>query len=138
MKFKLSGHEHVVFYAMTILTIIALGATAVFHKQTTESMVEIADSNRTWNHFLDLLSKLEWDAGEVNAPGNDVFRSHDVKMERTRFHMLQSQFDRDLGALRQSFMSAPPDLDRSGDQKLLMEIEATEARMARSTEIIFE
>lgn len=138
MKFKLSGREHVVFYAMTILTIIALGATAVFHKQTTESMVEIADSNQTWNHYLELLSKLERDAGEANAPGNDIFSSHDVKMERFRFHLFQGQFDRDLGALQQALTKAPSDLDRSVDQKILMDVEATEARMARSTEIIFE
>jgi signal transduction histidine kinase/response regulator of citrate/malate metabolism len=138
MNFKLSGREQIVFYAMIALTIIALASTAMFHKQTTESMIEISHSNQAWNHYLELLSKLEGDAGNVNAPGNDVFSSHDVKRERERFRALQAQFDRDLGGLQQSMTKAVPGTDLSADHKALSDIGAIEGRMARSAEVIFE
>ena len=138
LAFRLSGREQVVFYAMIVLTIVALVSTAISHQRTTETMVEIANSNRVWGDYLDLLSKLEVRAGNVNAPGNDVFGSRDVLLERTRFRTLQAQFDLDLDRLQQAIAVAMPNRDMFADQESLKAVEEIEGRMARSTEMIFE
>lgn len=137
IKFRLSGHEHVVFYAMLVLTVVALVSTAISHQRKTKTMMEIASSNRVWNDYLDLLSKLEVRAGDVNAPGNDVFDSRDVPLERNRFRDLQARFDLDLVTLQRSITAAMAHTDMFADQEALKAVEESEGRMARSTETIF-
>jgi signal transduction histidine kinase/ActR/RegA family two-component response regulator/HPt (histidine-containing phosphotransfer) domain-containing protein len=138
LAFRLLGREQVIFYAMIVLTIVALISTAISHQRTTETMVEIANSNRAWSDYLDLLSKLEVRAGNVNAPGNDVFESRNVPLERTRFRNLQAQFDLDLDRLQQAIAVVMPNRDMVADQESLKAVEEIEGRMARSTEMIFE
>ncbi len=138
MNFQLSGREQIVFYAMIALTVIALISTATFRQRTTESMVHIANSNRVWNGYLDLLLKLEVRAGAVNAPGNDVFDSRNVPLERAQFREQQAQFDRDLGALQYAVSATMTQEDLPVARVQLQAVKEIESRMAASSETIFD
>jgi signal transduction histidine kinase/CheY-like chemotaxis protein len=138
ITFRFSGREQAVFFAMIVLTIVALVSTAISHQRTTETMMEIANSNRMWNDHLDLLFRLEVRAGGVNAPGNNVFDSRDVSLERSRFRELQAQFDLDLTHLQQAVAISAPNRDMSADQEALKAVEKIEGQMAMSTEMIFQ
>jgi signal transduction histidine kinase/HPt (histidine-containing phosphotransfer) domain-containing protein/ActR/RegA family two-component response regulator len=137
LTFRFSGREQAVFFAMIVLTIVALVSTAISHLRTTETMLEIANSNRVWVDHLDLLSDLEVRAGDVNAPGNNVFDSRDVSLERNRFGELQAQFDLELAKLQQTVAMSVSNWGISADQEALKAVEKIEARMAASTEAIF-
>jgi signal transduction histidine kinase/ActR/RegA family two-component response regulator/HPt (histidine-containing phosphotransfer) domain-containing protein len=122
---------------MILLTVVVLVSTAISHQRTTETMMEIANSNRVWHDYLDMLSKLEVLAGDVNAPGNDVFDSRDVPLERNRFRDSQARFALDLVTLQQAITVAKSHTDMAADQESLKAVKEVAGRMARSTEAIF-
>ncbi len=58
------------------------------------------DVNQLWANRLVAYDKLRSVAGEVNAPGNDVFDSHDAPSESKRMHEARTAFDAHLRSAR--------------------------------------
>ncbi len=107
------------------MAINAMSFVAIFwiiHKNA--SLAEdIAGRAQTLNVILGDLAKLELVAGDMNAPGNDVFESKNVKVEENRFSTYRSNFREEFS----SFKSLVSDsLPLASQKRILKKLESVE------------
>jgi len=83
--------------ALDLLTVLfSVGLNHRLMQTYSESVVV----NQEWAARLSRYAELAALAGQVNAPGNDVFDSRDVKTESTRLEDALVRFDRELAGAR--------------------------------------
>jgi signal transduction histidine kinase len=99
-----------------VLVVFAVCAVArslyLSHQYTRIYSQSVAD-NQAWTQRLRECSQLEQLAAAVNAPGNDVFQSHQVHAEEAKLQAALRLFDDRLESLREALRSHP-DHDEAG------------------------
>jgi len=96
--------------------------------------------NQEWSDRRGLLSELGQLAAEVNAPGNDVFDSHDVPTESARMVAALVRFDAAMAARHLELTTNVNIADRDR-QQLLQEFDGVSVAMSNMVEeahLIFE
>ena len=93
--------------------------------------------NTKWADRLAAFDALKERAGEVNAPGNDVFDSADVAGETERTRVAYTAFDRDIDTLRAELMSEPDLALRQQLQSDLDKVVTTMRAMTNEAALIF-
>ncbi|MCK6446809.1 MAG: response regulator [Planctomycetes bacterium] len=76
-------------------------------------------------------------AAEVNAPGNDVFESHDVPGERRRLEAALSRFETRLDRVRQELERAPAEIGCADVAAKLHEVGRTVLAQVAEAQLIF-
>ncbi|MFZ5861654.1 MAG: putative bifunctional diguanylate cyclase/phosphodiesterase [Nitrospirota bacterium] len=92
--------------------------------------------NQQWARRLGQYDHLRQLASSVNAPGNDVFDSHNVVAERAMMHNRRTRFDADLAALRAD-LSTDGTQDAAALRKDLDIIDHTMGTMTAEAEGVF-
>jgi signal transduction histidine kinase/CheY-like chemotaxis protein len=90
--------------------------------------------NKTWALQLSEVEELRRLAGQVNAPGNDVFDSRDVLTEQARTKQAKLLFDQQFKRLLDSFQVQPGSDSFTKD---LNNVQATLSLMLEETDKIF-
>ncbi|MEQ1867218.1 MAG: ATP-binding protein [Micropepsaceae bacterium] len=75
---------HVVYYLLAAFDLLAITGSLYLSHEVMEIFRSSVEVNQSWADKLSDLSDVAAAAGAVNAPGNDVFDSHDVAKEAAR------------------------------------------------------
>ena len=129
---------HVVYYLLAAFDLVAITGSLYLGHQVMSIFRESVDVNQTWADRLADLSEIGTAAGAVNAPGNDVFDSHDVTTESGRQARALADYRKRVQAFRaeiavMSEKSAATALGRGLD-----EIDGAMTQMLEESNRIFE
>ncbi|GAM98313.1 heavy metal sensor histidine kinase [alpha proteobacterium U9-1i] len=127
----------VVYFALAIFDILTISAALMLDHIVTTAFERSVHLSQEWSEHLDGLLDLQRLAQQVDAPGNDVFYSHDVAEERARRDAAQAEFTarwRELVA----DVEAEPDEEYAALLLMLRQADASMQGMVRDSEVIFE
>ena len=93
---------HLVYYLLAGFDLLAITGSLYLGHEVMGIFRSSVAINQEWAEKLAALSDLGTAAGAVNAPGNDVFDSHDVPRESSRQVKALDAFNTQLAVLRQS------------------------------------
>src|SRR5579885_46764 len=100
---------HLIYFALAALNLLTIGAALYLSYGLRAIYAESVRVNQVLNDRLARYNELETIAGAVDAPGNDVFVSHDAAGESARLQAALAQFDWKLeGERREIERSLPP------------------------------
>jgi len=89
-----------VYYALAAFDIIAISLSVFFGHTLTQRYKQAVTENEFWNERLGEFSELGKLALSVNAPGNDIFETGDLKRERAQLERATSSFNNSLALAR--------------------------------------
>jgi signal transduction histidine kinase len=124
------------YFALAALDVLTVLISFSLNVKLTNDYAESVALNKAWAARLSTYAELSLAAQEVNAPGNDVFDSHNPTIERARMTLALSQFQTQLQQARR-------ELDSLQDRKLtpllrdLTAIEQTMGEMVGEANLIF-
>lgn len=128
---------HRVYFLLAGFDILAIAGSLYLSHQLMTIFRSSVEVNQVWADKLSDLSDLGTAAGAVNAPGNDVFDSHDVAGEIARETVALAQFSKQLSLLQRS-IDAVPDAEARGTLKRSAErIDAAMTEMLGESSRIF-
>ena len=128
---------HHLYFALAAFDLLTISGSLWLSHRITELYAQSVTENREWGHRLAHYAELSQRAGDVNAPGNDVFDSQDSDVQRERMRTAYEAFNTGVGQARTELMAAN---DPSVTARLLDgvgEIEAAMAGMVEEAELIF-
>ena len=94
---------HLIYYALAAFDLLAVGGGLVLNQKIMAIYEDSVAINQDWAEYRGQLGELRRHALAVNAPGNDVFDSHDVDGEMRRQDAALNDFSRQFAALRRGF-----------------------------------
>ena len=97
---------HVVYYLLAGFDVLAVSSSLYLGHQVMEIFRSSMEVNQEWAGKLSDLSDIRSAASNVNAPGNDIFDSQDIKKEVARQDEAQLAFTRRSKSVHGS--SPPP------------------------------
>ena len=100
---------HVVYYLLAAFDVLTVSASLYLSARLLDTYRRSVTQNREWAHHLDDYAALQRLAADVNAPGNDVFESHDVALESGRVARARVAFADRLAVLRRHLTDVHPD-----------------------------
>lgn len=91
---------YVAYVFLAAFDIVTVSISLYLNHQIMELYTSSVDVNREWAARLDQLDELRKLAGQVNAPGNDVFDTRNVNGESAAMSAHLQRFQRKLAAIR--------------------------------------
>ncbi len=125
------------YVALATFSMLTLSASLYLDWRLTVSQDRALAANRTWAQRLDEFALLASLGGAINAPGNDVFDSHDVAAESDRLHEALARFHTAVARTKAALTNQTPS---AGTRLILEELEAVTQpmqAMAGEAELIF-
>lgn len=120
---------HVVYYLLAAFDILTVSASLYLSRRLLDIYMRSVSQNEEWAGHMDEYSELQRLAADVNAPGNDVFESHDVPRESGHLARARVAFADRLALLRRHLA----DLHPSEARPLLARFDAVERSMRDMT-----
>jgi diguanylate cyclase (GGDEF)-like protein/PAS domain S-box-containing protein len=117
---------HRVYYGLAFFDVLVVALGLFLNHQIIDTHHEAIRVNQVWEKRLDRYLDLGTTAGEVNAPGNDVFDSRNVGTESARRDEALVRFDAQMETIRRDLHAVPPRYAGV----LRADLEVLEARMA--------
>ncbi len=90
------------YFVLALFDLLTVAAGLYLNHTIMALFTSSVQVNSAYAHHLSDVSTLRDLAGRVNAPGNDVFDSHDVKAESARVDTARREFDQHLRHLRRT------------------------------------
>ncbi len=98
---------HRVLYVLVVFAVFAVARSLYLSYQYTRIYSRSVADNRAWTEHLRACSQLGRLAAAVNAPGNDVFQSHQVSAEEAKMQAALRQFNDRLDSLQEELRTSP-------------------------------
>jgi PAS domain S-box-containing protein len=95
---------HLLYFVLAAFDLLTIGVSLSLNHRLMKVHTESVRVNQEWSDRRGLLSELGRLAAAVNAPGNDVFDSHDVPAESGRMRAALVEFDAALAARRRDLV----------------------------------
>ncbi len=115
------------YYMLAAFDLLTIATTLFLTHHIVESYRDAITVNRHWTDVLDTSANLAKLAGEVNAPGNDVFDTHDVAGESDRLELAHARFVKAIQATRTPLAAHRGDsLDKHDVRRLIRDLETLE------------
>jgi PAS domain S-box-containing protein len=92
---------HLLYYLLACFDLVTVSASLYLNHRIMNIYTTSVAVNQQWAERLGRYADLSRLAGAVNAPGNDVFDSHDVPGESARMQEARQVFDVQMAAVRQ-------------------------------------
>jgi signal transduction histidine kinase/DNA-binding response OmpR family regulator len=121
---------HLIYFALAAFDILTVSGSLYLNHMIMEIYSESVSTNQEWADRLARYSELGQIASAVNAPGNDVFDSHDVDAEAARRNGALRDFGYNLDRARADLIDSVP---ASQAGPLLRQLDAITASMADMT-----
>ena len=122
---------HLVYYVLAAFDLVTIGFSLFLNHQIMNIYAESVAVNQQWAEIQGSFIQLGNGASEVNAPGNDIFDSHDSDRETARRDNALVKFKSDLSALRDAVSQ---DLSTSSTNHFILLLEDIERAMAEMNE----
>jgi signal transduction histidine kinase len=97
---------HQLYYLLAAFDLVTISCSLYLNHRLMDIHDESVRINQEWAGRLNLFSDLAQVGGEVNAPGNDVFDSRDVKGESARLRAALTRFEQRLGTAEVELFNA--------------------------------
>ena len=120
---------HVLYYVLAAFDILTVSASLLLTQRLFDSYSRAVAQNQEWARHVDEYAELQRLAAAVNAPGNDVFDTHDVAAESTRMARARLEFAARVTRLRQHLTDVHP----HEQTELLARFDSLAAAMAQMT-----
>src|SRR5258705_6918054 len=91
---------HLLYFVLAAFDLLTIGLSLGLNRRLMKVHTESVRANQEWSDRRGQLSELGQLAAAVNAPGNDVFDSHDVPAESARMRAALVQFETEMAARR--------------------------------------
>ncbi len=121
---------HIVYYLLAAFDLCAITGSLYLSHEVMGIFRSSVEVNQQWANKLSDLSDIAAAAGAVDAPGNDVFDSHDVQRESARQATALVLFQQRLEAFRVGVNNIP---DAAARQQLRAGIDRISGSMAQMT-----
>jgi PAS domain S-box-containing protein len=92
---------HLLYYLLACFDLVTVSASLYLNHRIMNIYTTSVAVNQQWAERLGRFADLSRQAGAVNAPGNDVFDSHDVPGESARMRQAREVFDAQMAKIRQ-------------------------------------
>lgn len=120
---------HRIYYALALFDVLVVALGILLNHLIINSQHESISTNQVWETRLDRFLDLGTVAGEVNAPGNDVFDTRDVTSESARQAEALDRFESLTDVIRMDLRSVAPKYARV----LRTDLNRVEAEMGEMT-----
>jgi len=120
-----------VYFLLAAFDLLTVSAGLYLNYRIMAIYVQSVEVNRVWAERVAAYSHLGELAGDVDAPGNDVFDTRDVRKEFVRMGAAVKAFDLDLQKQRQELQA---NLDRDAAAPLLALLDAIAVAKTQMTE----
>ena len=117
---------HVVYFLLAGFDVLTVSSSLYLTDRLFARYNHAVAQNQEWARHMAEYAALQQLAGAVNAPGNDVFDTHDVAGESARTAAAKAAFDRRVADLRRHLSEAHPPESRA----LLADFDGVAAAMA--------
>src|SRR5688572_9148159 len=121
---------HVIYYVLAAFDVLTVSASLFLSDRLFDSYNQAVEQNQKWARHVDEYAELQRLAAAVNAPGNDVFDSHDVGAESARMARARVAFAERLTRLRDHLVDVHADND---GRELLDRFDALDEAMSEMT-----
>ncbi|MBP6013788.1 MAG: response regulator [Alphaproteobacteria bacterium] len=122
---------HVVYYLLAAFDVLAITGSLYLSHEVMGIFRSSVEVNQRWADKLSALSEVAAAGGAVNAPGNDIFDSHDVAKESARQTEALAAFRLRLDAFAAAVDGVP---DADARAKLSLGVRRIEASMLEMTD----
>ncbi len=136
-KVKQPIRWHFVYYLLAAFDLCAIAGSLYLSHQVMEIFRSSVEVNQHWAAKLSDLSDIASAAGAVDAPGNDVFDSHDVDKETARQTAAMTVFRNRLETYRASVETVPDVAARTQLKADIGRIAASVEQMTAEANLIF-
>src|SRR3954470_20272834 len=120
-----------VYFLLAAFDLVTVSAGLYLNHRIMGIYLQSVEVNRIWAERVAAYSHLGELAGDVDAPGNDVFDTRDVQQEFIKMRTAVNAFDRDLETQRRELQA---NLDRSEAAPLLALLDAISVAKTQMTE----
>ena len=132
---RLSGPR--IYYLLAAFDVLTVSASLYLNHRIMEIYLRSVEVNQEWAARMAEYSDLGRLAADVNAPGNDVFDSHDVPLESARMQGALRAFEERLGSLRTRLRQSVPYDEAARLHECMNEVEQAMDEMVSETRLIF-
>ncbi len=129
---------HVLYYILAGFNLLTLVVSLLLSHQVSRLYAESVRANQRWADRFATLNTLSEAAGRVNAPGNDVFETHDAARERVRFDAANAAFERLLAGVQADSLSVLAVCHGEEYRQSFQNIRESMAAMRSEAERIFD
>ncbi|MBD2337037.1 HAMP domain-containing histidine kinase [Calothrix sp. FACHB-156] len=126
-----------VYYALAAFDLLTISSSLYLNHKIMDIYTQSIEVNHEWATRLETYSDLGQLLAEVNAPGNDVFDSHNVNLESRRLASAQDIFEKKFNLVRQELQTQ---VDPAQSTHLLKDLDAVQtatAEMVAEAKLIF-
>ena len=120
-----------VYFLLAAFDLVTVSAGLYLNHRIMGIYLQSVEVNRIWAERVAAYSHLGELAGDVDAPGNDVFDTRDVRQEFIKMRTAVNAFDRDLETQRRELQA---NLDRAEAAPLLALLDAISVAKTQMTE----
>jgi two-component system, NtrC family, sensor kinase len=120
-----------VYFLLAAFDLVTVSAGLYLNHRIMGIYLQSVEVNRIWAERVAAYSHLGELAGDVDAPGNDVFDTRDVQQEFIKMRTAVNAFDRDLERQRRELQA---NLDRAEAAPLLALLDAISVAKTQMTE----
>jgi two-component system, NtrC family, sensor kinase len=129
---------HLVYYLLAGFDVLTVTTSLLMNHRLMDIYAMSVEVNQVWAKRLQTYSELAKSAGEANAPGNNVFNSRNVNLEKERLRDKSRRFQQQMTMIRQDLQLNVDNLTHKRDLlKKLDQIDAAMAQMLRAAQQIF-
>jgi two-component system sensor histidine kinase/response regulator len=128
---------YLVYFLLAFFDVFSVSMSLYLNHQLTGIYARSVDVNHQWAVRLANYSELGQVAADVNAPGNDVFDSHDVENESARTLAARRLFDDRMTALRAELVGSASNEQATPLLEDLDEVDAAMNEMTGEANLIF-
>ncbi len=132
-----SPRWHYLYYLLAAFDVLTVLLTLYLSLRIMHIYTASVAVNQIWAQRLDAYSHLGQLAIAVNAPGNDVFDTHDVPKESARLYEALRLFTTQMAAQRQELMTGLGEAQAAPIVSYFAEVETAMEEMTREAELIF-
>lgn len=123
---------HLVYFALAGFDLLTIVICLMLSHNLMSMYSHSVETNRVWANRIEKISQLGYIAQEVNAPGNNVFDTHDVTSERKSRDEASRLFGVRISEIRSELGSDATDSER---QRIMRELDQTQLALGEmSTE----
>ncbi|BAY21955.1 integral membrane sensor signal transduction histidine kinase [Calothrix sp. NIES-2100] len=126
-----------VYYALAAFDLLTVSSSLYLNHKIMNIYTQSLVVNHEWAARLETYSDLGQLLADVNAPGNDVFDSQDVRLESKRLESAQDIFEKKFNVVRQELQTQVDPAQATHLLKDLAGVEAATTEMVAEAKLIF-
>ncbi len=126
-----------VYYMLAAFDLITVSSGLYLNHQIMDIYAQSVEVNHQWAGRLETYSDLGQLLSALNAPGNDIFDSHDVGLESKKLESAQAIFQGNVGLIRQELQTQVDPAEATQLLQGLDTVETAAVAMVAETQLIF-